>query len=137
MVDPQTEPALLSILVATDDHAALIPLTTALLHAGHVVHSVRHGDLVVEAAKRYKADVCILYMDIPGGACYRAAEELDRLPTTRRPLLIGVLESAPSPGQHARAQATGFDRLLTKPMDAQTLLTCIREFASRPRSLKR
>ena len=56
----------LSILVADDEPDTVATLSAILTDDGYIVHTVYRGDHVAEAVRRYKPDVCILDIVMPG-----------------------------------------------------------------------
>lgn len=137
MHDWHAGPALLSILLATEDHPGLLPMTRALLGAGHVVHTVLQADLIVEATKRYKPDICVMHVGMLGRSCYAVAEELRRLPPSRRPILIALPGSSLGPNKRPPAQAAAFDHFFSQPADPAALLAFIDEIGTRRRAKKK
>lgn len=136
MSDWETASALLSVLIADHNHDAVVALTALLIKEGHVVHSVYRGNLVLEAVQRYKPDVCILRLDIPGRSSQAVAEELRRLTPSRRPFLIGAAGGS-SRGQEVLARSNGFDHCFAGPVDPVALVAFIREIGTRRRTKKR
>src|SRR5205085_2160311 len=115
--DPQASRRL-SILVADDEPDTVATLSVLLTDAGHIVHTVYRGDHVPEAVRRFKPDVCILDIQMPGESGYELARDLSALGPDR-PALIAISGIYVRPSEQFLAKAVGFDRFFAKPTDPQ------------------
>jgi two-component system response regulator DesR len=106
-------------------------LTVLLLDEGHVVHSVYRGDDVIEAVRRYKPDVCILDIDLPGRSGYALARELSAIGGPDCPVLLAVSGAYTLKSEQLLAQTVGFDGFFVKPADPEELLDTLSEVARR------
>src|SRR5690348_3539848 len=122
--------ASLSILIADDERDTVTTLSALLTHEGHVVHSVYRGDHVVEAVRRYKPDVCILDIDMPGRSGYELAEELSARRSRGRPVLVAVSGKYVRKSEQLLARAVGFDRFFVKPAEPDELIDFLEEAVS-------
>jgi DNA-binding response OmpR family regulator len=132
-VNAETSPdarARLSILIAEDERDTATTLATILMHEGHVVHCVYRGDHVAEAVRRYKPDVCILDIDLPGRSGYELAEDLYAMTTRRRPILVAVSGKYVKKSEQLLAEAVGFDRFFVKPAEPSELIAFLDKAAS-------
>src|SRR5581483_10800512 len=118
----------LSILVADDEPDTVATLAALLTDEGHVVHTVYRGDHVPQAVERFKPDVCILDIVMPGESGYELAQQLSQL-GPRRPVLIGISAIYVRDSERFLAQAVGFDRFFVKPTDPETLLALLEQIA--------
>jgi DNA-binding response OmpR family regulator len=112
----------LSILIADDDRDTVSTLTVILLDEGHRVHMFYRGDDVLSAVRRYKPDVCILDIDLPGLSGYALAQELSAAGEKRRPVLVAISGKYVRKSEQLLAETSGFDVFFTKPADPQELL---------------
>jgi CheY-like chemotaxis protein len=119
----------LSILVADDEPDTVATLAALLTDEGHTVHSVYRGDHVPEAVRRFKPDVCILDIVMPGKTGYDLAHELSQL-GPQRPVLIAMSGVYVRDSEQFLAQAVGFDRSFVKPTDPGKLLALIEQIAA-------
>lgn len=121
----------LSILVADDDADTVRTLAAILENEGHVVHRVHRGDLALEAFRRYRPEVCILDIEMPGRSGYAVAEEITRtLQNEERPFLIGISGRWTKSSDRLLAESLGFDKYLLKPADPEELVGYIDEIAT-------
>jgi CheY-like chemotaxis protein len=119
----------LSILVADDEPDTLATLAALLTDEGHTVHTVYRGDQVPEAVRRYKPDVCIFDIVMPGKTGYELARDLSQL-GPNRPVLIAMSAVYVRDSEQFLAQAVGFDRSFVKPTDPKKLLALIEQIAA-------
>ena len=85
------------ILVADDEHDAVLSLTTLLREEGHEVRGVYRGDAVVDAVTEFSPDVVLLDLGMPDFNGYQVARELRSRYSDARPHLIfeGTLDRFP------------------------------------------
>ena len=120
----------LSILIADDDPDALLMLVMMLRDEGHIVHTCADANFVVEALGRYKADVCILDIVMPGQRGFGIVRELVAMNAPRRPLLIALSGEFGQPSDEILAKTAGFDLLVRKDLEPAELLRIIEELAT-------
>ena len=67
----------LSILIADDEQDTVTTLAAILEDEGHVVHTVTNGALVMHAIERFKPEVCIIDIEMPGRSGDRKSTRLN------------------------------------------------------------
>jgi len=119
----------LSVLVADDEMDTVQTLAAILADEGHVVHTITHGSLVMEAVQRFKPNVCILDIEMPGKDGYAVAREIVKAFDGKgpRPLLIAVSGRWKSQTDKMLARMVGFDHFLEKPADPQAIIDILHE----------
>lgn len=122
----------LSILLADDDVDTVITLAAMLRDEGHVVHTCADPNLVLEAIERYKPEVCILDIVMPGKTGFSIARTIIRMNLPKRPFLIALSGVFTRPQDDMVAKSAGYDRLVRKGGDPRKLLDLIDELASQP-----
>jgi two-component system CheB/CheR fusion protein len=116
----------LRILVVEDNPDIVELLLTILRFDGHTVEVVTTGFDAVDAAVRFRPDVVLCDLGLPGKDGYAVAAELRALPQTSAVRLIAI--SGYGTNDHKRrSQRAGFDLHLTKPIDASELLALVSE----------
>lgn len=121
----------LSILIADDDRDTVTTLTALLVPEGHTVSAVYSGTQVLSALRRYKADVCILDIEMPGQSGYATAQEIvAKLPERERPVLIGISGKWTAPSDRLLAEMVGFSKFYLKPAEPDDLLHYLDEIAT-------
>jgi signal transduction histidine kinase len=80
------------------------------------------GETAVETADRFRPDVVILDIGMPGMNGYTVAETLRKNPETSSVVLL-ALSGLGQQEDKARAAQAGFDRHFTKPVDVNALRT--------------
>ena len=104
-----------SILVADDEQDTVRMLGVILRHEGHAVHEVTHGAIVLDAVRRFKPDVCILDIQMPGKNGYDLARGISEEFKPRPPLLIAISGKWYTEADKYVAEAVGFRHFLKKP----------------------
>jgi signal transduction histidine kinase len=123
----------LRILVADDNHDAAETLTALLEAMGHAVRCVFDGAAAVAAALDFHPHVCILDIGMPKLNGYEACREIRR--QGRGPeMLICAVTGWGQPDDLRMSAAAGFDHHLVKPLDPDTLMAVLQEFAASHRS---
>jgi DNA-binding response OmpR family regulator len=111
------------ILVADDEHDAVLSLTVLLRGEGHDVRGVYRGDAVVEAVSEFSPDVVLLDIGMPHLNGYQVARELRLRYSDARPHLVAVTGS----GDDKRlAYLAGIHAYIAKPYDPTALLAMLR-----------
>jgi len=125
---PKPAPAL-SILVADDEIDTVQTLSAILTDEGHVVHNVTHGSLVLDAIRRFRPNVCILDIEMPGKDGYVIAREIVREFEGKgsRPLLIAISGRWKSQTDKMLAKMVGFDHFLVKPAEPQAVIDLLHD----------
>jgi DNA-binding response OmpR family regulator len=117
----------LRILVADDEHDAVLALTMLLRDAGHEVRGVYRGDSVVEAVAEFLPDVVLLDLGMPHLTGYQVARELRSRYAGARPHLVAVTGRR---DDKSLAFLAGIDHHLTKPCDPAQLLGLLRSLSA-------
>ena len=121
----------LHILLADDESDAIKTLSALLIYEGHTVSAVYSGSQVLDAVRRYKPDVCILDIEMPGQSGYAAARELmEKMPDAERPVLVGISGRWTGPSDRIIAEHVGFARFFLKGNDPGDLLAFLEELAN-------
>jgi CheY-like chemotaxis protein len=118
----------LRILVVDDNDDGREMLTYLLTSEGHHVSEADDGLLALQRAAEFDPDVAVLDIGIPGLNGYEVARRLRDASPHGRPFLIAV-SGLGQPEDKARAQSAGFDRHFTKPVDVNSLLGLLDEWA--------
>ena len=122
----------LSILIADDERDTVMTLAAILEDEGHIVHTVTHGGLVREAVERFKPEVCILDIEMPGESGYSLARYLSGLGKSERPLLIAISGKWKTQTDKFLAKSVGFDYFLTKPADPGEMIDALDQLRQPP-----
>jgi PAS domain S-box-containing protein len=108
------------VLVADDNKDAADALAMLLEFAGHEVRVAHGGRAALSLAQTFRPDVAILDIGMPELSGYDVAKELRREPWGARMCLV-ALTGWGQDEDRQRAKNAGFDRHLTKPVDADAL----------------
>jgi CheY-like chemotaxis protein len=106
------------ILVIEDNFVAARNLRLFLVESGHTVEVARNGPDGIEMARRFRPDVLLCDIGLPGLHGYAVAQTLRQEPGLKKMYMIAVSGY----GQDAdkrRALDAGFDAYFTKPIDLQ------------------
>jgi two-component system CheB/CheR fusion protein len=125
----QSEPAAraggaLRVLVADDNIDAADLLAEVLRTYGYAVHTAHDGKAAIELAARYKPDVMVLDIGMPGATGYEVAHWARQQPWGEQASLIAVTGWGQEHDGN-RALRAGFDARLVKPVDLNELLKLI------------
>jgi len=112
------------ILVADDEHDAVLTLTALLRDDGYEVRGVYRGDSVLDAVAEFAPDAVLLDLGMPHMSGYQVARELRERYASARPVLIAVTGRTQA-FDRALAKLAGFDHYVTKPYDPKALLELI------------
>jgi CheY-like chemotaxis protein len=115
----------LSILVADDEQDTVITLAAILEDEGHVVHTVTNGALVMDAVRRFKPEVCILDIQMPGETGYSLARQITAERKPDRPLLIAISGKWKTQVDRFVARSVGFDYFFQKPTEPADLIAAL------------
>lgn len=116
----QTTSKQLNVLIVEDQPALALMLTRLLQRRGHEVHSVGDGPSGLDAVPKFRPDIVFLDIGLPGMSGYEVAEQLCRLPTDERPMLV-ALTGYGRDEDRKRCLEAGFDRHLVKPVSSSDL----------------
>ena len=108
------------ILVVDDNEDSAESLTVLLRLQGHVVESANDGPQALEAAVRFRPDVILLDIGMPGMYGYEVCRETRKQPWGADILLIAQTGWGQDQDRQ-RTKDAGFDGHLTKPIDQDRL----------------
>lgn len=114
-----------SILIADDNRDWTDSLAAILRGAGYTAYTAYDGREALDTAARALPDVVILDIGMPKLTGYEVARIFDRHPRGTRPVLIAVTAWGRE-SDRLRAQISGFDHHLTKPVDPAAVLRLLR-----------
>ena len=100
-------------------------LAAILESEGHIVHTVTNGALVMEAVRRFKPEVCILDIEMPGESGYTLARAISEEQKADRPVLIAISGKWKSQTDRLLAKSVGFDHFFLKPADPDQLIAVL------------
>ena len=92
---------------------------------GHQVDFAINGYVAIDVAERFKPDVVLLDLGLPGLDGYDVCKWLKRHPGLEQTRVIAVTGYG-TEADRARARALGCEHHLTKPYDPQQLLSLVR-----------
>jgi DNA-binding response OmpR family regulator len=122
----------LRILVVDDDRDAVVTLSTVLQLEGHEVIEIYRADAVLELARRYKPEVVLLDIGMPGLTGFEVARMLrDELRDTC-PTLIAVTAWSQASAK-ALGKLVGFSHYIVKPYAPEELLAIIATLPGQPK----
>jgi DNA-binding response OmpR family regulator len=115
----------LGILIADDEQDTVTTLAAILEDEGHVVHTVTNGALVMHAIERFKPDVCIFDIEMPGQSGYSLAREISEAKMPERPLLIAISGKCKTQTDKFLAKSVGFDHFFVKPAEPAEVIAAL------------
>ncbi|AKJ29083.1 ATP-binding protein [Caldimonas brevitalea] len=124
------------VLVAEDNPEGLATLVALLEASGCEVHGAQDGLAALDAAARFRPDIVLLDIGMPGMSGYELAQRLRADPRLQAARLVALTGWGSLEDQRKAAQA-GFDHHLTKPVEPRRLLRLIADLAGmhrRPQS---
>jgi two-component system, cell cycle response regulator DivK len=125
------EPSHPSLLIVDDYPDALDVWGVYLRAEGFNVLTASDGQSAFAEAVREKPDVIIMDLELPGKSGFEVARDLKARADTREiPLIAATGYSHVK--QLDLARASGFDSVMVKPCDPQTLVAEIRRLLRRP-----
>ena len=108
------------VLVVEDNHDAAESLQMLLEIAGHTVHVIHDGLAALGAARRFRPDVMLVDVGLPGMNGYQVARQVRTEPSLREAILVAVTGYG-GPQARERAHAAGFDHHFRKPIELADL----------------
>jgi PAS domain S-box-containing protein len=114
----------LRVLVVDDNVDMARSIGMLLAQLGHTLSTAHDGPAALEAARKFKPDVILLDIGLPGLDGYRVAEALRREPAFASVRLIAVSGYGQAEDRK-RAEEAGFDLHLVKPVDMGTLVSAL------------
>ena len=116
-----------SILIADDNVDFVMTLAAILRDEGHVVHTCSNARLVREIVERYKPQICLLDIVMPGRSGLEVAQEILALNLPQPPVLIAM--SAVYTLTSEKVAMRGFNRFIRKSADPNELLELLDSIA--------
>jgi CheY-like chemotaxis protein len=118
--ESRVAPSKRKVLVVDDNVDAAEMLRALLEGLGHEVEAVHSGVEALAAAERFKPDVVLLDLGMPGMSGHEVARELSRRRSGPEPLIVAVTGWG-KPEDRARAREAGIDVHLVKPVEEEEL----------------
>jgi two-component system, OmpR family, response regulator len=113
------------VLVVEDNLDQVHTLAMLLRFEGHEVDFAINGYAAIDAAERFRPDVVLLDLGLPGLDGFEVCKWLKRHPALERARLIAVTGYG-TEADRDRARAAGFEHHLVKPYDPKELLSLVR-----------
>jgi CheY-like chemotaxis protein len=126
------QPPDLRILVVEDHEDSAASLALLLRIWGHEVRVARDGLTALEMARAFSPDVVLLDIRLPWMDGWQVADQLQKEPAPKRPLLI-ALTGCGREADRRRSQEAGIDLHLVKPVDPDQLRRLLAQPAGRSR----
>ena len=123
----------LRVLVVDDNRDAAETLAMVLHLSGHEVLQAHDGPAALASVARFRPDLVLLDIGMPGMNGYEVAHRLRQMPDTATTVLAALTGWGQREDKQ-RALAAGFDHHLTKPVDGEQLDAVLRATGSRRRA---
>ena len=120
-----------NILIVEDDPIIRQTVEYALKRAGFTVAAVAEGDVALEAAERFRPDLVLLDIMLPGIDGYEVAE---RLRADDKETAIIMVTALDTERDKVRGLDAGADDYITKPFSIEELLARVRANLRRVRA---
>lgn len=121
----------LRIVIADDEPDTVLTLTAILVDEGHEVYGFGTGREALAAARRHKADVMIVDIQMPDMTGYDIARQL-RDHASVMPLVIAISGRWKGETDRLLSVAVGFDHHLVKPCDPARLIEFLDDWRAKP-----
>jgi len=116
------------ILIVDDDVATGIILEGYLQPCNYYIHIVNNGENALKWARKFKPDLILLDIMMPGISGFEVCERLKNEKTTRYiPVLF--LTSLSDPDSHEKAIESGGEGFIVKPLNADLIAAYVKLFA--------
>jgi CheY-like chemotaxis protein len=109
-------------LVVDDNLDAAISLAYLLRAEGYRVETAFNGQMAFEIAGRFKPDVCLVDINMPGMSGYELATRIRKGATGRNNPILAAVTGYSDFAHLDRAAAAGFDLHFTKGEDAADII---------------
>lgn len=119
-VGPAASLRRLRVLVADDNEDAVLLLSAVVEMLGHEVYAATDGRRAVELARETRPDLVLMDLGMPRLDGIQAARRIRRAPWGRNAVLVAITGWGQEDDVRRTSQA-GFDRHLTKPVEAEAL----------------
>jgi signal transduction histidine kinase len=110
----------LKVLIVDDNHDGAESLASLLVLLGHEVRTVHDGDTAMVEAARYRPDVILLDIGLPGVDGYEVCRQIRRQTWGAQTRVIALTGWGDEEAQR-KSQAAGFDVHLVKPVEEKAL----------------
>jgi CheY-like chemotaxis protein len=117
------------ILVVDDNVDAAVTISALLKAWGHEVQTAYNGPSALETVERFRPDIILLDIGLPGMSGYDVARNLRAEPSAKG-VIIAALTGYGQDADRQRSWDAGFDYHLTKPPDP----TLLESLLASPRS---
>ena len=121
----------LRIVIADDEPDTVLTLAAILVDEGHEVYGFGTGREALAAARRHKADVMIVDIQMPDMTGYDIARQL-RDHASVMPLVIAISGRWKGETDRLLSVAVGFDHHLVKPCDPARLIEFLDDWRAKP-----
>jgi CheY-like chemotaxis protein len=111
-----------TLVFADDDDLVRLVLTEALRDAGVEVHAVPDGIAAVQLCRELAPETVLLDLDMPRMDGFEAARQIRAAECTRR---LVALTGRPTQDACRKAEAAGFDEVLSKPISVALLMRAL------------
>lgn len=118
---PQTNSSPLRILVVEDDPESLQMMGALLSVWGHETRLVPAGPPALEEVSRDMPDIVLLDLGLPGMDGFEVARAIRRMPNGGDTVFISAVTAYRGEEHERKAQESGFNRYITKPVDIDVL----------------
>ncbi|SFD58384.1 ATP-binding protein [Paracidovorax konjaci] len=122
------EAARLKVLVVDDDEDAAYPIVTVLEWSGMETQSVTSGQAALGLLERWKPDVALLDLGMPGMDGYTLARHMA---ATHPAVALIAISGWGQPEDVARCREAGFSTHFVKPVDLDAVGEAVRQVAQR------
>lgn len=118
----------LRVLVVDDNRDSAEMLALLVSMQGHETDRAFDGMSALDAAERFRPDVVLLDVGLPGMNGYEVARELRRRPHLGKPRIVAITGWGQMEDRE-RALAAGCDHHITKPADPVAIERLLAEYA--------
>ncbi len=118
-----------SILVSEDERNLVEALSFLMRRAGYEVHVARDGPTTVEMARRFKPDLVLLDVMLPGFDGFDVVEAILRDGNADRPRIIMLTAKGHEKDRH-KARQLGVDDYVTKPFSNRDVVERVKTLLS-------
>jgi len=119
----------LRVLVVDDNRDSAEMLALLVQMQGHDTDRAFDGLGALEAVERFRPDVVLLDVGLPGMSGYEVAREIRRRPHLGTPRIVAITGWGQQEDRE-RALASGCDHHMTKPADPAALERLLGEYAA-------
>jgi PAS domain S-box-containing protein len=121
---PSANSGRMRVLVVDDSHQSAQTIKILLELSGHDVRAVYDGGAALAAYRTFRPDAVLLDVGLPGMSGYDVARQIRREQGDKRPLIVAVSGYGQEEDKR-RAQESGCDFHMTKPVDPTKLVALI------------